>query len=150
MRSSEPVGRSGHWRLRVSRAPAVLLALMLATMLVLQGCATTPAVVRVEEGDSVRALELKTGQLLEIRLLERGRGTRIALGSVVTPTLALVGKPAFHDDPIRDGVGGTGNYQSWVFRAVQPGDVEVRMDYRLQWETTGAPSRSVTFRVTVQ
>jgi hypothetical protein len=33
---------------------------------------------------------------------------------------------------------------------VQPGSVDVRMDYRLQWETIGAPSRSVTFRVAVQ
>ena len=130
--------------------PFVLLVVMLATTLVLQACATMPAVVRVEEGDSARPLELKTGQLLEIRLLERGRGTKIALGSVVTPTLALVGQPAFHDDPARDGVSGTGNYQAWLFRAVQPGSVDVRMDYRLQWETIGAPSRSVTFKVAVQ
>jgi predicted secreted protein len=130
--------------------PRVVLATLFATMLGLQACTTVPAVVRVEEGDSVRTLGLKTGQLLEIRLLHPGRGTRIALGSAVGPTLAMVGPPAFHDDPVRDGVSGTGNYEAWLFRAVQPGSADIRMDYRLQWEATGTPSRSVTYRVTVQ
>ena len=48
------------------------------------------------------------------------------------------------------GVSGTGNYESWIFRAAEPGSVDVRMDYRMQWETTGTPSRSVTYRVTVE
>jgi predicted secreted protein len=135
---------------RIARVPAVVVATLVATLLALQACSTMPAVVRVEEDSSARTLELKTGQLLEIRLHHPGRGMRIALGSVVTPTLALIGTPGFHDDPVRDGVSGTGNYETWQFRAAQPGSVDVRMDYRLQWESTGAPSSSVTFHVAVQ
>ena len=137
-------------RKAASIVPGKWGAMMLAALLGLQACTTLPAVVRVEEGDSVRPLELKSGQLLEIRLLHPGRGTRISLGSAVTPTLALVGKPAFHDDPVRDGVSGTGNYEAWQFRAVQVGQADIRMDYRMQWDTTGAPTRSVTYRVSVQ
>jgi len=113
-------------------------------------CTNLPQVVRVEEGDSDSALELKNGQLLEIRLRNPGRGIKIALGSVVAPVLVLVGEPTLHDDTVQAGVSGTGNYESWIFRSTQPGTVDVRMDFRMQWETTGTPSRSVTYHVTVQ
>jgi len=116
----------------------------------LAACTTLPQVARVEEGDNDSTLELKNGQLLEIRLRNPGRGIRIALGSVVAPVLTLVGEPTLHDDTVQAGVSGTGNYESWIFRAIQPGTVNVRMDFRMQWETTGIPSRSVTYHVTVE
>jgi len=126
-------------------------AVVLAAALVLPACTTMPQVVRVEDGENDSAsLELKNGQLLEIRLRNPGRGVKIALGSVVEPVLARVGEPTLHDDTIQAGVSGTGNYESWIFRATQPGAVDVRMDFRMQWETTGTPSRSVLYHVTVQ
>ena len=111
----------------------------------------TEQVVQVEEQDSERPVVLKPGQVLEVRLMTfPGRGLTISLGSVVTPTLALDGRPTHNDDTIRGGMSGTGSYEAWRFRAIQPGQIKVRMDYRLQWETTGTPTRSVTYQVTVQ
>ena len=121
------------------------------SLALLQACALlSSSVVRVEADDSDRPVELLTGQLLEIRLLSYpGVSRTLSLGSDVTPVLRQEGRPTFHDDTIRGGVSGTGNFETWPFRAMQPGQTRVRMDYRTQWETTGPPSRSVTFDVTV-
>lgn len=126
--------------------------LFAASLWALQGCASLSSqVVQVEEEDSARPIELKTGQVLEIRLLTfPARGLTISLGSIVTPTLALEGTPTHNDDTISGRVAATGSFEAWRFRAVQPGQVKVRMDYRLQWETTGAPTRSVSYEVTVR
>ena len=126
-------------------------ALCAAALLVLQACASVPGhVVQVEEEDSTRTLELKTGQVLDIRLMSfPGRGLTLSLGSIVTPTLVPEGRPTYNDDTIKGGVAGTGNFESWRFRAARPGHVTVRMDYRLQWENTGEPSRSVNYDVVV-
>jgi predicted secreted protein len=136
-------------------SPARLLAgaIFAAALAGLSGCAATRQgeVVRVEAEDSERSIELQTGQVLEIVLQAfPGRGLTISLGSVVTPTLVQAGRPTFHDDTIRGGVSGTGSYETWRFRAVQPGEVDVRMDYRLQWQATGEPTRSVNYHVTVR
>jgi predicted secreted protein len=134
----------------VLRAAVVARTLIGGVVLALQACSTVPgSVLRVEEDDSARPIELKTGQLLEVRLIHPGQGLTIALGSVVTPTLVLAGKPTLHDDTVRGGVSGTGNFESWVFRAAQPGTATLRMDYRMQWATTGPPTRSVTYNVAV-
>ena len=128
-------------------------AALAAVLLGVAACAATPAaeVVRVEADDARRTVELKTGQVLEIVMPSiPGRNLTLSLGSVVTPTLEQAGEPTFHDDTIRGGVSGTGNYEAWRFRAAQPGTVDVRMDYRLPWQTTGEPTRSVTFDVLVR
>jgi predicted secreted protein len=123
-----------------------------ACIALLQACASMPtSVVQVEADDSNRPIELMPGQLLEIRLLTYpGLSRTLSLGSDVTPVLQQEGRATFHDDTIRGGVSGTGNFETWRFRAVQPGSTQVRMDYRRQWETTGPPARSVTFDVTVR
>lgn len=128
-------------------------AVLAAALAGLAGCAATRQgeAVRVEAADSERTIELQTGQVLEIVLRAfPGRGETITLGSLVTPTLAQAGRPTFHDDTIRGGVSGTGSYETWRFRAVQPGEVHVRMDYRLQWQATGEPTRSVNYHVIVR
>ena len=132
-----------------------LAAAMLAAALSggLAACAVTPAadVVRVEADDSQKAIDLKTGQVLEIVMQSfPGRNLTLSLGSVVTPTLEQAGQPSFFDDTIRGGVSGTGSYEVWRFRAAQPGATDVRMDYRLPWQTTGEPTRSVTYKVVVR
>jgi inhibitor of cysteine peptidase len=127
-----------------------MLAVALSCGLV--ACAVTPAgdVVRVEKDDSPKTIDLKAGQVLEIVMQAfPGRNLTLSLGSVVTPTLEQTGPPSFYDDTIRGGVSGTGNYEVWRFRAVQPGTADVRMDYRLPWQTTGEPTRSVTYKVVV-
>ncbi len=128
-------------------------AALAAALLALQACATTPSggVVRVEAHDSGKDIELQAGQVLEIIMQSfPGRNLTLSLGSVVTPTLVPLGQPSFHDDTIRGGVSGTGSYEAWRFTAAQPGAVDVRMDYRLQWETTGKPTRSVLYKVVVR
>ena len=132
------------------RRIAILLAG--AFIALLQACASMPAsVVQVEADDSNRPIELRPGQLLEIRLLTyTGLSRTLSLGSDVTPVLRQEGRPTFDDDTIRAGVSGTGSFETWRFRAVQPGSTQIRMDYRTQWATTGPPSRSVTFDVTVR
>jgi predicted secreted protein len=129
-----------------------IAAVVTGAVLVLQACAAmSEQVVRVEEEDSGQAIEMKTGQVLEIVLMSfPGRGLTISLGSVVTPTLVPHGTPTYNDDTIRGGIAGTGSYEAWRFRAAQPGMVTVRMDYRLQWQATGAPTRSVTYDVVVR
>lgn len=130
-----------------------LAAALAGGVIVLPACAVMPAedVVRVEADDRGRTIELRTGQVLELLLISYpGRNLTLSLGSVVTPTLVPAGSPSFHDDTIRGGVAGTGSYESWRFRAVQPGATAVRMDYRLPWQTTGEPTRSVTFNVVVR
>ncbi len=125
-------------------------ALLVASALALQACAA-PQVVKVEQADSERPVELKTGQILEVRLFTLpGRGLTLFLGSAVTPTLVQEGLPTHHDDPIEGGVSGATNYEAWRFRAVQPGRVKLRMDYRRQWDNGGAPVRSVDYDVVVR
>jgi predicted secreted protein len=121
-------------------------------LLALQGCTTMSGqVVRVEEQDSARAIELTVGQILEIRLPTfPARGLTLSLGSNVTPVLRLAGTPSHNDDTVAGGVSGTGSYEAWRFQAMQSGTVKVQMNYRLQWETTGAPTRAVTYEVTVR
>ena len=124
-----------------------------AALLTLQACATTPpgGVVRVEADDSGKDVELQAGQVLEIVMQSfPGSNLTLSLGSVVTPTLVPLGRPSFHDDTIRGGVSGTGSYEAWRFKAAQPGAVDVRMDYRLPWHTTGQPTRSVAYKVVVR
>ena len=105
---------------------------------------------QVEETDSTRVIELRTGQVLDIRLMSfPGRSLTLSLGSIVTPTLVQESPPRYLDDTIRHNVAGTGSFESWRFRAEQPGEVTVRMDYRLQWQQTGAPTRSVNYQVVV-
>jgi predicted secreted protein len=131
---------------------ARVAAALAAALLGLVACAVTPAgdVVRVEAQDSEQPIELQTGQVLEIVMQSLpGRNMTLSLGSVVTPTLAQMGRPSFFDDAIRGGVSGTGSFEVWRFAALQPGTVDVRMDYRLPWQTTGAPTRSVTYKVVV-
>ena len=126
--------------------------LVAVSLLALQGCASlTGQVIQVAEEDSDHQIDLKTGQVLEVRLKTfPGRGLTLSLGSIVTPTLVLAGTPTHNDDTFMRGLAGTGSYEVWRFRAVQPGRVDLRMDYRLQWETTGAPTRSVNYSVAVQ
>jgi predicted secreted protein len=134
-------------------ARAIAAAALAAALLGVAGCAATPAadLVRVEADDSKKTVEMKTGQVLEIVMQAfPARNLTLSLGSVVTPTLEQTGRPSFHDDTFRDGYSGTGSYEAWRFRAVQPGRVDVRMDYRLPWQTTGEPTRSVTFDVLVR
>lgn len=139
-------GNGSRWR-------RAAVALALAGLLALQGCALTPSaqVVRVEADDSEQTIELQTGQVLEIVMHSYpANNLTLSLGSVVTPTLAQAGRPTFHDDTIRGGVSGTGSYEVWRFRAVQAGELDVRMDYRLPWQATGKPTRSVTYQVVVR
>ena len=131
--------------------PRIAILLVGASIALLQACASlSSSIVRVEADDSPRPIELRPGQLLEIRLLSYpGKSLTLTLGSDVTPVLRQEGRPVFDDDTIRGGVSGTGSFEAWRFRAMQPGQTQVRMDYRTQWETTGPPTRSVTFNVTV-
>lgn len=131
---------------------SVRRALLAALLLALQACAAQSGrVVVVEQADGKRPVQLKTGEVLEVRLpVFTSRGLTLSLGSVVTPVLDEEGAPTHNDDPIRDGFSGSGHYEAWRFRAMQPGEVDLRMDYRLQWEATGAPTRSVTFPVVVR
>lgn len=148
-RQQEPAGRPAR-----SLAAALLAAALLsAALLGMAACAIAPAgeVVRVEADDREKNIDLKTGQVLEIVMQSfPGRNLTLSLGSVVTPTLQQVGRPAFFDDTIRGGISGTGSYEVWRFSAVQAGTADVRMDYRLPWQTTGEPTRSVTFKVVVR
>lgn len=131
---------------------AIAAATLAVALLGLAGCALTPAadVVRVEADDSGKTIDLKTGQVLEIVMRAlAGRNLTLSLGSVVTPTLEQAGEPSFFDDNIRGAVSGTGSYEVWRFRAAQPGTADVRMDYRLPWQTMGEPTRSVTYKVVV-
>ena len=128
-------------------------ALLAAALLGMAACAVTPAadVVRVEADDREKTIDLKTGQVLEIVMQSfPGHNLTLSLGSVVTPTLQQAGRPSFFDDTIRGGVSGTGSYEVWRFRAAQAGTADVRMDYRLPWQTTGEPTRSVTYKVVVR
>ena len=72
-------------RFRLGRR-GILLAGSLA---LLQGCASlSSSIVRVEADDSTRPVELRTGQLLEIRLLSYpGVSRTLSLGSDVAPVL---------------------------------------------------------------
>jgi predicted secreted protein len=132
----------------VTRRRALLLV---AGLLLLQGCASLPgSVVRVEESDSDKPVELRPGQVLEVRLKSfPGRSRTLSLGSRVQPVLRQEGRPTFEDDTIRGGISGTGSFEAWRFRAMQPGRTELRMDYRTQWDAVGPPTRSVTFDVVV-
>ncbi len=145
--------RAGRQELPAGRLARALAGAMLsAALLSLAACAALPVddVVRVEADDSGRTIDLKTGQVLEIVMQSfSGRNLTLSLGSVVTPTLQQAGQPSFFDDTIRGSVSGTGSYEAWRFRAAQPGTADVRMDYRLPWQTTGAPTRSVTYKVVV-
>jgi inhibitor of cysteine peptidase len=91
-----------------------------------------------------RDFRLGLGHQLELVLPENPTtGYRWYLGETGSPALALV------QDRIDTAGGppGQGGSRHWVFKAVQPGNAEIRAVYRRSWESEGTGPRS--FRMVV-
>ncbi len=145
------------------RQPVPFGRLAVASALVAAGCAAPPAprgpitpdawsgVATVVQQDAGRTVELKVGQVLEARLTTYpAQGIALSLGSVVVPTLRQEGRPVHVDDAERALMGGVGSFEIWRFRAEQPGRVALTFQYRRPWESTGTPTRSLSYEVVVR
>ncbi len=107
-------------------------------------------VIIATEQDLGRPLVAKVGERIEFRLASRaGRGQRIRLGSVVTPTLVQDGPVRYVDDTQQQMRDGATNLEIWRFRAVAAGAVTVAFDLRREWETMGPAPESLRFNVSV-
>ena len=101
-------------------------------------------------GEAPAPVDLRVGQLLEIRLPVRG-GTGYSWQSVgtVPPSLAFVGEhslPRLADNAMPGGR----ETQLLIYRAVASGTGQLRLDYQRPWETGLTPARTVRYQVTVR
>ncbi|MDP3046681.1 MAG: protease inhibitor I42 family protein [Chloroflexota bacterium] len=111
----------------------------------LAACSTTSTTVTLTDQDDGRAVELRTGDRLEVTL--SGNPTTgynwVAL-PLDKPILKQIGEPEFKADSSALGAGGKITLR---FEAVSAGQTALQLAYRRSWETGVSPAK--TFRVNI-
>lgn len=122
----------------------VLLFMTIITVS-LAACSTTSTTVTLTDQDDGRAVELRTGDRLEVTL--SGNPTTgynwVAL-PLDKPILKQIGEPEFKADSSALGAGGKITLR---FEAVSAGQTALQLAYRRSWETGVSPAK--TFRVNI-
>ncbi|MCL7715482.1 protease inhibitor I42 family protein [Stenotrophomonas mori] len=126
--------------------PAVTLLLGLAACRVPAPPADAPATVQARAG----ALQvLRVGQVLDVALEgNAGTGYRWQVVEDGHPQLAAL--PAAAADDTAAAMPGGATVQHLRFRAVQPGQARLRLEYRRPWEPAGPAARSAEYAVSVR
>jgi len=125
----------------------VLLGLLLVLgVIALGGCAGRE--LRLGAQDDGRQVELNVGQTLTISLeANPTTGYTWAVQPLEEEILEQVGKPSYKPSAKRVGAGGT---QTFRFRAVAPGKVELRLIYCQPWAKGQKPAKTFTCYVQVR
>jgi predicted secreted protein len=107
---------------------------------------TPPVVV----GDEPASVDLRVGQLLELRLPARS-GTPFSWRSagIVPPCLEMVGQHGLPRLPDNNMAGGL-KTQLIIYRAVSSCSGQLRLIYERSWEGGLQPARTIRYQVTVR
>lgn len=137
-------GRLGEMAVSISVLAAVLAVVVMAGI---SGCSARTALA-LEGEDDGREITLQKGQSLTIKL--EGNPTTGYSWEFVESEGAILqqlGEPEFEADSDLLGAPGT---QTLRFRAVEAGQMELRLVYQRPWETDVEPLETFTVQVTVQ
>jgi inhibitor of cysteine peptidase len=110
-----------------------------------------PAVtIDLSESDAGATLDVDRGTTLVVRLpANPTTGYSWALVTAVTNVLSE-GKPIFVQSASAGQQVGAGGTESWSFVAQEPGEQELRFEYRRAGERDAPPAKSVTFSIRVR
>ena len=101
-------------------------------------------------GEASAAVDLRVGQLLEIRVPVRaGTGYGWQSAGNVPPSLEFVGRHSMPRLPDNSMPGGR-ETQLLIYRAVASGSGQLTIVYQRPWETGLPPARTVRYQVTVR
>jgi len=142
--------------MREGRAPAgtafiAVLALAACAGAPREGSAPTTAPVVVDASTAERAVTLRPGQELVVRLRSNpSTGYRWGIAQGATTVLAPAGPPAFEADANAEGRLGAGGVETFRFTAVATGREALRFAYRRPWEKDAAPASTAVVDVDVR
>lgn len=95
-------------------------------------------------------MQLRQGQEFNLRLPSNPTtGFRWTLRANAAPQLRLLG-PEVYTVPEEAGLVGSAGVSTWRFRAMQPGEALLGLDYARPWEIGVAPARQVECRIKVR
>ena len=126
---------------------AIALLLMAVVLTAISGCAAQTALA-LEAKDNGNQITLQKGQTLTVKL--EGNPTTGYTWEMFEPDGAIlrqVGEPEFNADSDLLGAPGTLTLR---FKAVEAGQMELRLVYHRPWETGVEPLETFTVQVTVQ
>ncbi|AYF87904.1 protease inhibitor I42 family protein [Pseudomonas sp. JS3066] len=129
-------------------SPRLLLPLGL---LLLTACAqqkTGPVVLQDQQDDC--PLSLSQGQPLVLTLPSNPTtGFRWVVRDAAANVLQSLG-PEVYSTPEDAGLVGSAGQSTWRFKASQPGEGRLRLDYQRPWETDVAPAESFDCQISVK
>ena len=132
----------------LAQSPRLLLPLGFALV---AGCAqqpTGPVVIQDQQSDC--PLSLSPGQPLVLTLPSNPTtGFRWVVRDAATNVLQSLG-PEVYSTPEDAGLVGSAGQSTWRFKASQPGEGRLHLDYQRPWETDVAPAESFDCRVSVK
>jgi inhibitor of cysteine peptidase len=103
-----------------------------------------------DESYNGQTVSLAVGDSIDLALAENpttGYRWRLVQGATKADNAAC---PCVKDDfePGRTGVAGQGGTHRWEFKAAEPGDCAIKLEYRRSWEKDTEPER--TFRIQLE
>ncbi|MBN1192370.1 MAG: protease inhibitor I42 family protein [Coriobacteriia bacterium] len=130
----------------MKRRYAALLAIALATVLVLSGCDDD---VKLDEGADGSTVALRAGDVLELTL-GSNRTTGYAWEAVQVPDcLEQSGEPEYESKGMPGMMGAPGE-ETWRFTASEAGEGTLLLEYRRSWETEQDPAQTFEVEVNVE
>lgn len=123
--------------------------LSLVSLLVLAGCASTPASSVALSDDATCPFSMQPGQTLILSLPSNpASGYRWTLRDVSTAQLKSLGPEVF-SSPQNDLIGGDG-ISTWRFEAAESGSGRLYLAYQRPWESDTEPADLFDCRIEVQ
>ncbi|MBN1919027.1 MAG: protease inhibitor I42 family protein [Verrucomicrobia bacterium] len=116
-----------------------------------QSDAAGPEAVKLTDGDEGEAVTLKVGQTLEIRLESNpttGFGWEVL--EIDPAVVEQEGETVYEASKTDGHTVGSGGWETFTFKAVEAGTVELKLVYRRSWEVDVAPEKTFTVTVTVE
>ncbi|MDH4583152.1 peptidase inhibitor I42 [Pseudomonas sp. BN415] len=129
-------------------SPRLLLPLGLALLTACAQQKTGPMVVQDQQDDC--PLSLNQGQPLVLTLPSNPTtGFRWVVRDAATNVLQSLG-PEVYSTPEDAGLVGSAGQSTWRFKASQPGEGRLHLDYQRPWENDVAPAESFDCQISVK
>ncbi len=118
---------------------------ILLTALTITGCA--PGMVRLDDSDNGRELEVRTGQEIIVSLESNPTtGYTWEISNIEDGIMEQVGKTVFESST---DLVGSGGIQVFRFKACGTGEVVLDLVYHRSWEKEVKPARTFSLKITV-
>ena len=102
------------------------------------------------DADNGRTIELQVGQAFQLMLGSNPTTGYRWVYEGKSSIIAQQGKQVYAADNPDKGLMGGGGVERWTFRALKPGKVTLRLEYRRPWEQAVEPANRVEFPVIVK